>query len=181
MQTLTDRVAVVTGAARGIGQAISHALAEAGCRLAIGDVDVDALEEARVRLRRITPEVSAHVVDVADAASIQAFHDAVVERHGAAHILVNNAGVTLYGMFEESSRDELRRVFDINLWGVVDGCRVFLPTLRQEDEAHIVNIASMAAMTGMPFQSAYCASKSAVRGFSESLRAELAPSPVGVT
>ncbi len=180
MDVLTDRVAVVTGAARGIGFAIAEALAGAGCHLALADVDGEGLALARAALagRRA---VSTHVVDVADPDALEALHRAVVEIHGAAHVLVNNAGVTVYGLFEETDREQLRRVIDINLWGVMDGCRAFLPTLRAQDEAHIVNVASMAALLGFPFQTAYCASKAAVRGFTEALRAELGASRVGVT
>ncbi len=181
MRTLSGRVAVITGAARGIGRAIAEALSEAGCRLALADLDERALEETRAALGRGGRAVSAHVVDVADPAAIEALHGAVLATHGAAHVLVNNAGITMYGLFEEMRREELERVLAVNLWGVVDGCRVFLPTLRAQPEAHIVNVASMAALTGFPFQTAYCASKSAVRGLTEALRAELAGSSVGIT
>lgn len=179
MRSFRGRIAVVTGAAGGIGRAVAKALAERGCHLALTDLREPALHEAAAALTASGAEVTTHAVDVTAPKALERLHEEVLKAHGAAHILVNNAGTTTYGLFEETPREEVKRLLDINLWGVMDGCRIFLPTLRRQDEAHIVNVSSMAAMTGLPFQAAYCASKAAVRGFSEALRAELSTSKVG--
>ncbi len=178
---LTDRVAVVTGAGSGIGRATSEALAAAGCHLALVDVSAAAAEETAEAIRGLGRDASTHVLDVRDADALGALPDAVVAAHGGCHILVNNAGVTSAGPFEAESPEDLRWIVDINVWGVVHGCRAFLPVLREADEAHIVNLSSMVGLLGLPQNAAYALTKGAVRSFSESLRNELAPTNVGVT
>jgi short-subunit dehydrogenase len=121
------------------------------------------------------------VVDVRDADAVAALPAQVVAAHGACHVLVNNAGVTSAGPFEEESLDDLRWIVDINVWGVVNGCRAFLPLLREADEAHIVNLSSMVGLLGLPQNASYALTKGAVRAFSESLRNELVNTDIGVT
>jgi len=186
MRTFQDRVAVITGAASGIGRALALELARRGAHLALVDVSEDALasvaKEAAARApsasgRRITT----HVVDVADADAMAALPDAVVAAHGAVHLLVNNAGVSVTGTLEEQSLEDLRWIVGVNFWGVVHGCKFFLPHLRRAGDAHIVNLSSMFGLIGLPTQSSYCATKFAVRGFSEALWAELRGAGIGVT
>jgi short-subunit dehydrogenase len=181
MRRLEGRVAVVTGAAGGIGRATSELLARRGCDLALVDVNEAGLAGSAERVRAAGRRASLHVADVADRARMQALPAEVLAAHGRVHVLVNNAGVTVSRPFEEHSLDDLDWIVGINFWGVVLGCRAFLPLLRREDEAHIVNVSSMAAFLGLPMQSSYCATKAAVRAFSESLHAELSDSRVGVT
>lgn len=181
MKNFSDRVAVVTGAGSGIGRATSEALARRGCHLAIIDVSEEALAETARLIEAHGRAVSTHVVDVRDADAMAALPDAVVSAHGACHILVNNAGVTSAGPFEEESLEDLRWIVDINLWGVVLGCRAFLPHLRKTDEAHIVNLSSMVALLGFAQNAPYAMTKGAVRSFSEALRSELATASIGVT
>jgi len=181
MKQLENRVAVVTGAGSGIGRATSLALAEHGCRLAIADIDPQGLEETRRLLAEAAAQVTVHVVDVSDKARMQRFRDEVLAAHGGVQVLVNNAGVSVGATFENQTLEDFEWLMGINFWGVVYGTKFFLPSLLEADEAHIVNISSLFGLIGVPLQSSYCASKFAVRGLSESLRAELSSSRVGVT
>ena len=179
--TLSSKsIAVVTGAASGIGRALVHRLAqEKIAGIAISDVNEAGLNET-VSMIASTP-VSMHVVDVSKLEDVQRLAEEVVQRHGSATHLINNAGVGLLGTFEQISLEDFHWLMGINFWGVVYGCKVFLPILRQQERAHIVNVSSVFGLIAPEEQSAYCSSKFAVRGFSESLRHELAGSNVSVS
>jgi short-subunit dehydrogenase len=181
MKSLRDRVAVVTGAASGIGLATAEALARRGVDLALVDIDETALAAAAQRVQAAGRRATTHAVDVSSEAAMRELPERVVAEHRRVHIVVNNAGVSLAASFERQSLEDLEWLMGINFWGVVYGCKFFLPKLREVDEAHIVNISSVFGILGVPLNSAYCASKFAVRGLSESLRAELDGSPIGVT
>src|SRR5262245_19093223 len=181
MRRLENRVAVVTGAGSGIGRATSLELAQAGCELALVDLKPEPLAETSAAIERLGRRATEHVVDVSDKAQMHALVNEITREHGAVHVLVNNAGVAVTATFEEHSLEDFEWVIGINFWGVVYGCKFFLPVMREADEAHIVNISSVFGFVGMPLNSSYCASKFAVRGFSEALRAELTGSQVGVT
>jgi len=181
MKNLIGKVAAVTGAGSGIGRALALELAAQGCRIAAADINMPALEEIGALLEARGADCSLHLVDVSEAASVQAFADAVVSEHGAVHILINNAGINLQKSFEHHSLDDWQRVLGVNLWGVIYGCTFFLPHLRRSASAHIVNLSSMAGFCGLPSQSSYCASKAAVKALNESLWAELAVDGIGVT
>ena len=174
---LDGRVAVITGAASGIGAALARALANHGCRLAL----LDRAEAPLQAVAAALPGSTAHVVDVTDAAAMAATAEAVVAAHGATHVLINNAGTTVVGSFLDHSTADWDRVIGVNLLGVVNGCRAFLPHLAKADRAWIVNQSSLFGLMGVPGQTAYCASKFAVRGFTEALAGELAGSSIGVT
>jgi NAD(P)-dependent dehydrogenase (short-subunit alcohol dehydrogenase family) len=152
-----------------------------GSSLALADVNESGLNETIESLRPARGKVTGHLVNVAQEAKVKVFAEEVFEGHGRATILFNNAGVALLGQFEEYSLADFRWLMDINFWGVVYGVAYFLPLLKKEKRAHIVNTSSLLGFFGAAGQSAYCASKFAVRGFTESLRHELLGSNVGVT
>lgn len=175
MRTLTGRVAVVTGAAGGIGRALAHRLHAEGCRLALVDRD-GAVVPLAAELG-----ATAHVVDLRAPAALDALAAEVVAAHGAVHLLVANAGVTVHGVLADQSADDVDRVLDVDLRAVIHGVRAFAPALRAAGEGHVVLVSSMAAFLGVPFQSTYSAAKAGVRAFGEALRIELAPDRIGVS
>src|SRR5262245_6479986 len=180
MRELKDSVAVITGAGSGIGRALAVDLARRGAKLALADVNSAGLEETR----RLVGAAEAHTysVDVSKAATVEQFAAQVQRDFGRTSLLVNNAGVALFGTFAEVSLEDMEWLIQINFWGVVYGCKFFLPMLEREPDAHIVNISSIFGLIGPPGQTAYSSSKFAVRGFSESLREELrATSNIKVT
>lgn len=171
MRDIRGAVAVVTGAASGIGRALAVDLAKRGAQLALADVNSAGLEETRALLSETVART--YNVDVSKAAAVEGFAHRVQQDFGRASLLVNNAGVALLGTFAEVSLEDMEWLVQINLWGVVYGCKFFLPLLQREPDAHIVNVSSIFGLIGPPGQTAYAASKFAVRGFSESLREEL--------
>lgn len=179
MRIGSETVAVVTGAGSGIGRALAQALDRAGARLALADVNGAGLAETVKGMDG--DRVSTHVVDVSDRERWQSFADEVIEAHGRASLLINNAGVALHGRVEEVSIEEIEWLLGINFFGTVYGVKTFLPHLRREKSAHIVNISSIFGIIAPAGQAAYAASKFAVRGFTESLRHELEGSPIRVT
>jgi short-subunit dehydrogenase len=169
--------AAITGAASGIGRALAFELAARGCDLALADLDQEGLESAaKAIITTHGRRVASRRVDVADAQQIQDFASSAIAEFPALNILINNAGVALLGQFDEFELSQMAWLMDINFWGVVRGTRAFLPHLKSRPQAHIVNISSIFGIIAPAGQSAYAASKFAVRGFSEALRHELAMS-----
>jgi NAD(P)-dependent dehydrogenase (short-subunit alcohol dehydrogenase family) len=182
---LKGGVAVVTGAASGIGRALAHRLATEKMSLALADVDDAGLQKTAREIAERTGEkklrVTTHLVDVSDARRMEQFASEVVQQHERVTLLINNAGVALFGFFEEITIADFEWLMGINFWGVVYGVRNFLPVLRRQPRGHIVNISSIYGIIAPSGQSAYCASKFAVRGFTEVLRHELEGTSVGVS
>lgn len=178
---LTGTTVVLTGAGSGIGAALARVLAQRGAHLALVDLDDAGLEET-VRGLPTSCRVSRHVMDVADPVAIDALPAAVEAAHGApADILINNAGVALSGSFADVAARDFDWLMAINLHGPIRLTRAFLPILLLRPGAQIVNISSIFGIIAPPGQTAYCAAKFGLRGFSESLRHELAPRGIGVT
>ena len=178
--------AAITEAAGGIGRALAIELGHRGCDLALADRDEAGLKTLAAEIGQKTGQarkVSVHRVDVGEPGDIAQFAIDAIAAHPSLNILVNNAGVALLGQFEEIDQAQMDWLFDINFWGVVHGTRAFLPHLKTRGEAHIVNLSSIFGIIAPPGQAAYAAAKFAVRGFSESVRHELAVagSPVKLT
>jgi short-subunit dehydrogenase len=181
LKTLHNKVVVITGAGSGIGQALARAMAAKGAVLALVDVDAVALQAISAELYSAGCKVSSHVVDVSNRASMEQLPVDVVNAHGGVNVLVNNAGVSVGAMFDDHSIDDADWLLDINLKGVIYGCKFFLPYLKQAEQAHIVNMSSMFGFFSMPGQAIYSASKAGVRAFTEALWTELANTAVHVT
>jgi NAD(P)-dependent dehydrogenase (short-subunit alcohol dehydrogenase family) len=182
MRELQGKTAFVTGGASGIGLALGRAFAQAGMKVMLADIEVNALAAAVDDLRGIGPEIRGVGCDVADSASVTAAAQATFAAFGNVHVVCNNAGVAGGSGIDDISIDNWRWVIDINLMGVLHGIAAFLPHIRSHGEGgHIVNTASMAGMqSGLGF-SPYAASKFAVVAMSEGLALELKPSGIGVT
>ncbi|MGH9940978.1 MAG: SDR family NAD(P)-dependent oxidoreductase [Pyrinomonadaceae bacterium] len=173
MSTLKNGVAVITGAANGIGRALALRLAAEGAHLALADLEEAGLIGVARELAGRGIEISTHVVDVADEKRVGEFAAEVLSRHGRVTALFNNAGVALHGDVEEVSLADVEWLMGINFWGVLYGIKHFLPILKQQDRAYVVNLSSVFGLIAPPGQAAYAASKFAVRGFTEALRHEL--------
>jgi NADP-dependent 3-hydroxy acid dehydrogenase YdfG len=181
MKDFRNKVAAITGAGSGMGRALALELAARGSAVAIADITPTALAETAGLLRDANVAVSTHVVDVAERAAMERFAADVVRIHGKVNLIFNNAGVSVTSTIEQLSYEDFEWLMNINFWGVVHGTKAFLPYLKQVDDAHIVNTASIFGVVAFPTQGAYNASKFAVRGFTEALRQELAATHIGVT
>jgi NAD(P)-dependent dehydrogenase (short-subunit alcohol dehydrogenase family) len=177
------KVVVVTGAGSGIGRALAIGLARRGCRLAICDVDEQGLEITRIRIEALGAPALVIAVDVADRGSVAAFATQVAEHYRVVHQVYNNAGVAGGRRLLEASYDDMERVLAVNLWGVVHGTKEFLPHLIASGDGHLVNISSLNGFLAQPGLTSDCTSKFAVRGFTETVRAEMLADalPVKVT
>jgi butyryl-CoA dehydrogenase len=174
MKDLNGKVAAVTGAASGIGRALAIQLADAGCHVAVSDVDEAGLAETVARCEGRGVKITSQRVDVADRDAMHAWADQVAADHGRVNLVVNNAGVALGADVETMTFDDLEWLMGINFWGVVHGTKAFLPHLIASGDGHVVNLSSVFGLISVPSQSAYNAAKFAVRGFTEALRMELA-------
>ena len=175
------RVAVITGAASGLGLALATELAVQGCNLALIDIDSAALARTRSELARPGIVVTDHFADVSSEQNLEFVAAEVKKIHRTVHLLINNAGVSGSASFLKTQAPEFDRIIRINFFGAVYGCRVFLPLLQEHSQGQILNVSSCFAWLGYPRKTAYASSKGALRAFSESLRLEICESGVGVT
>jgi NAD(P)-dependent dehydrogenase (short-subunit alcohol dehydrogenase family) len=184
MERFKDRVAVVTGAASGIGLALAQRFAAEGMKVVMADVETSALEAAAATVRATAPAVLAVRTDVARAEDVDRLAGETYATFGAAHVVCNNAGVAVIGAVHEQTLADWQWVLGVNLWGVIHGVHAFLPRmLGGGDEGHFVNTASMAGLTTAPFMSIYDVTKHGVVALSESLykELELSGAPIGVS
>ena len=183
MQGFAGKVAVVTGAGSGIGQALAVELARSGASLAISDVNTEGLADTEERLKAIGAPVKADRLDVTERGAFELYADAVKEHFGKVNQIYNNAGIAFAGDIEVTEFKDIEKVMDVDFWGVVNGTKVFLPHLVESGDGHVINISSVFGLFSVPGQAAYNAAKFAVRGFTEALRQEMmaAGHPVKVT
>ncbi|WP_433795468.1 SDR family NAD(P)-dependent oxidoreductase [Actinoplanes sp. CA-252034] len=177
------RTAVLTGAASGIGEQLAYGLAHRGSDLVLADVDESRLHPVAERIRAAHPAISVQTVvaDLADRAAVEALAARVLAEHPAIGLLVNNAGIALGGRFDQVSIDQFEQVMNVNFRAPMLLTHALLPALTATPGGHLVNVSSLFGLIAPPGQSAYCASKFALRGLSESLRGELIDNGVGVT
>jgi short-subunit dehydrogenase len=176
-----NKVAAITGAGSGMGRELAVQLAARGCHVALSDVNETGLAETAELARRSGVKVTATKVDVASRDAVYAWADQVVRDHGKANLIFNNAGVALGATIEGMSYTDFEWLMNINFWGVVHGTKAFLPHLKASGEGHVVNTSSMFGLASIPSQSAYNASKFAVKGFTGALRMELDMMNCGVS
>lgn len=174
------KVAVITGAASGIGRALALKLAAQGCDLALVDRDVEGLFTIQEELTFFGVTCVIQDFDVSDKLAFSLFAETVVAQFSQVDMLFNNAGVSLIDSVENQSFDDFHWLMNINFWGVVYGTHAFLPYLKKSPQAHLVNVSSLFGLLSLPLQSAYNSSKFAVRGFTESLKMEMAGTNVSV-
>lgn len=181
MKTLERKVVAITGAGSGIGRQLAIQCSALGAALALSDVNEKGLAETVDKIGATHRLVTSQKLDVADRKAVFAWADQVRKDHGTAHVVINNAGVSLSANVVDMKLEDFEWLMDINLWGVVSGTQAFLPGFLAQDEGHVVNVSSIFGIIGVPTQSAYNAAKFAVRGFTESLRQELASTNVRAT
>lgn len=182
MKNFKNKVAAITGAGSGIGQQLAILLAKQGCHLSLSDINEKGLQQTVELLKpysKIT--VTTKKLDVSDREAVKQWAQETVQDHGSVNLIFNNAGVALGSTVEGATYEDLEWIVGINFWGVVYGTKEFLPFIKQTQDGHIINISSLFGLTAQPTQSAYNATKFAVRGFTESLRQELDIEKSGVS
>ena len=181
MKSFENQVAAITGAGSGMGRTLAIRLAQQQCHLALSDVNEAGLAETVQLAGQYGVKVTSKKVNVAQREAVYAWAEEVVRDHGKVNLIFNNAGVALGATVEGATYEELEWITNINFWGVVYGTKAFLPHLKAAGEGHIINTSSVFGLVGIPSQSAYNATKFAVRGFTESLRQELELARCGVS
>lgn len=181
MKDFKNKVAAITGAGSGMGRSLAVLLAARGCHVALSDINEKGLAETVKLLEGSGVKVTSQTLDVANKDAVFAWADTVAGDHGKVNLIFNNAGVALGSVVDGGGYDDLEWIMDINFWGVVHGTKAFLPYLKDSGDGHIINTSSLFGLMAVPSQSAYNASKFAVRGFTEALRQELELQNVGVS
>ncbi|MNH79444.1 putative oxidoreductase SadH [compost metagenome] len=182
MKNFKNKVAAITGAGSGIGQQLAILLAKQGCHLSLSDINEKGLQQTVELLKPYsTITVTTKKLDVSDREAVKQWAQETVQDHGSVNLIFNNAGVALGSTVEGATYEDLEWIVGVNFWGVVYGTKEFLPFIKQTQDGHIINISSLFGLTAQPTQSAYNATKFAVRGFTESLRQELDIEKSGVS
>jgi NADP-dependent 3-hydroxy acid dehydrogenase YdfG len=183
MDGFAGKVAAVTGAGSGIGQALSLELGRSGASLAISDVDLEGLAKTEEQLKAIGAPVRSDRLDVTEREAFHVYADHVKEHFGKVNQIYNNAGIAYTGDVDITAYKDIERVMDVDFWGVVNGTKAFLPHLVASGDGHVINVSSLFGLLSVPGQAAYNSAKFAVRGFTEALRQEMVLNrePVKVT
>jgi NAD(P)-dependent dehydrogenase (short-subunit alcohol dehydrogenase family) len=183
VKNFEGKVAVITGAGSGMGRSLAVQLAGAGAQVAISDVDEVGLAKTAELCIAAGHDPRVDVLDVSDRAAMHAYAESIAAGFGVVNLVINNAGIAMFGTVEQSPYEDIEKVMNIDFWGVVHGTKAFLPYLIASGDGHVVNISSVFGLFSVPTQSSYNAAKFAVRGFTESLRQEmlLEGHPVKVT
>ena len=181
MKNFKNKVAAITGAGSGIGQQLAILLAKQGCHLSLSDINEKGLAQTVELVKQNPIKVTTKVLDVSNREAVKQWAQETVQDHGSVNMIFNNAGVALGSTVEGASYEDLEWIVGINFWGVVYGTKEFLPLIKQTGDGCIINISSLFGLTAQPTQSAYNATKFAVRGFTESLRQELDMENSGVS
>jgi NAD(P)-dependent dehydrogenase (short-subunit alcohol dehydrogenase family) len=182
MDTLQDRVAVITGGASGIGRALCRRLARAGARIVVADLDQAGMEATVADVRQAGGEAIIVRTDVSRLGDVEALADRAFKEWGAVHVLCNNAGVSVHGGLETATHRDWEWVIGVNLWGVIHGIESFVPRMiAQAQPGHVVNTASMAGLIASQGLGIYNTTKYAVVGLSETLQKDLRPYNIGVS
>jgi NAD(P)-dependent dehydrogenase (short-subunit alcohol dehydrogenase family) len=178
MQDLEGKVAVVTGAGSGIGEGIARAVAAAGMKVVVADIDES---KANTVAEDLGGDALACGVDVSRLASVEALRDRALQHFGGVHLLCNNAGVWIGALMADADIKDWQYLIDVNLYGVIHGVKAFLPLMLEQEEGHIVNTASMGGLISGPPEGLYTTTKFAIVGLSEALLMETADKGVGVS
>ena len=184
MNDLNEKVTVITGAGSGIGRALAYWLSKEKALLALADIDLNGLQATQRIIKADAEQIQQseiYLLDISNREQVYEFAQKVIRDFGKVDIVINNAGVSSSGTVPELTYNTLEWTININLWGVIYGIKAFLPYLLERPEANIVNVSSVYGLLGIPGQAAYCASKFAVRGFSEALRQELFNTNISVS
>lgn len=182
MKNFQNKVAVITGAGSGMGRELALLLAERGATVVLNDWNEATLQETIDMVKKAGGKAGGRAFSVADREAVYAFAEETAQRFGQVDIVVNNAGISLLPQKAESlTYEQFEKIIDVNMWGVVYGCKAFLPHLKARPEASLVNISSIFGIVAYPDQAPYVMSKFAVRGFTEILRQELRPTNIAVT
>ena len=181
MRQFKNKICVITGAGSGIGAACARAMAAEGAIVIGADLRMEMLEKVAAQVTEAGGTMEAHQLDVADRDAVFALAAKVEKTHGAADLVLNNAGVAHGAPVAEMTMDNFQWVMDIDFWGVVHGTQAFLPAMIARGSGHIANVSSIFGLIGVPTQSAYNAAKFGVLGFGEALRHEVKEQGIGVT
>ena len=181
MTNLSNKVAVITGAANGLGKALAIELYNQGCHLALLDIDYAGLEKLKLQIQTNEQVISIHKIDISQESEIIMGRIEILKQHNHIDILINNAGVSISRTFDQVDIADYKWLIDINFWGTIYCSKHFLADLKIQPDSRLVNIISDFALMGFPAKTTYASSKSAVMGFTNSLKTELADSTVKVS